>query len=147
MFKHFRLGACIVLIAACGDPIGTACQFEGSGFTASDNCRYRCLEYRAISCPDGTQIQGPKICSGAQQCEPGSCPSGQTCYHVPDPFEKESYCLPADICGELSSHAIGLWEKESKAVSDELVAEWETKQARRQNQVTSPAAVNEGGNQ
>lgn len=123
------LGMCL-LLAGCGDPVGASCRFEGSGFTASDNCRHRCLQYREIVCPDGRAIR-PQICSGERQCVPGSCPDGQVCYHVDDPFELESYCVPADVCGGQSARALERWEQASLATSRETLAEWQAKQQRR----------------
>ncbi len=130
----------IFCLAGCGDPIGAPCEFSGSGFTASDNCRHRCLEHRSITCPDGTVIQRPKICSGARQCEPGGCANGQACYHVSDPFNKESYCLPNNLCGPLSAEEIAFWESSSKAAADELIAEWEAKKQKRQPTAPTPSA-------
>ena len=128
-----------LLLAACGDPIGAACHFEGSGFTASDNCRHRCLQYRAVVCPDGTTLK-PQICSGRPQCGPGACPAGEVCYHVNDPFEKESYCLPADICGRQSAAGLAAWEQVSLAISRQSIAAWEAKrQARTKLKATAPA--------
>ena len=128
-----------LLLVACGDPIGAACHFEGSGFTASDNCRHRCLQYRALVCPDGRTLK-PQICSGEPLCEPGACPAGQVCYHVNDPFEKESYCLPADICGRQSAAGLAAWEQASLEISEKSVAAWEAKQQLRSKlNATAPA--------
>ncbi len=128
------------LLAGCGDPVGAQCDFQGSGFTASDNCRYRCLEHRTIHCPDGTVVQGPKICSGATQCDPGGCPDDQACYHVRDGFKKQSYCVPTTLCGELAPAALAQWELDSKRLSDAMVEQWERKRERmKNNPATAPA--------
>ena len=136
--RLLALGMCL-LLAGCGDPIGTSCRFQGSGFTASDNCRHRCLEHRRIVCPDGRAIR-PQICSGRRQCAPGSCPGGQVCYHVDAPFELESYCVPADICGSQPAGVLKRWEQASLATSRETLAEWQVKkQQRGQLTPTAPA--------
>lgn len=136
---HFSLLAlCALLLSGCGDPIGTPCKFSGSGFTASDNCRYRCLEHRTIHCPDDTVLAGPKVCSGQRQCNPGECPNGQTCYHVPDPFKKESYCIDSNLCGDYSAAELSAWELDAKRISDEKIAAWQAKQQRMQNKPTLP---------
>ncbi len=140
MNKSFVVLALILVVGGCGDPIGSACKFTGSGFTASDNCRYRCLEHRSINCPDGSEIKGPKICSGARQCDPGGCTIGQACYHVSDPFNKESYCLPVNLCGDLSAEEIAQWELGSKTASDKLIAEWQAKKQKIQKTVPTSAA-------
>lgn len=130
------------LLAGCGDPVGAQCDFQGSGFTASDNCRHRCLEHRTIHCPDGSVVQGPKICSGATQCDPGDCPDDQACYHVRDGFKKQSYCVPTTLCGELAPAVKAQWELDSKRISDDLVKQWELKRERMKgNPPTAPAVV------
>jgi len=140
LIERLAVLTCLLLLSGCGDPIGTTCDFQGSGFTAKDNCRHRCLEHRRIECPDGTAIQGLKICSGSRQCNPGNCPDDQACYHVADPFKKESYCLPVDICGELSAEQAMLWESSSKAKSDELIEKWKAKKRKLQQTKPAPAA-------
>lgn len=52
------------------------------------------------------------------------------CYHVNDPFEKESYCLPADICGQQSAAALAAWEQASLAISEKSLAAREAKKLR-----------------
>jgi len=106
----------VVVITGCGDPVGSPCNIRGSGFTASHNCSNRCLFYQKIQCPDGSEIT-PEVCSGNQGCVPGGCPSGQACYHEDDPFEERSYCVPADICGELPESALRDWEQESYGIA------------------------------
>lgn len=137
----------LLMLAACGDPVGSACDFVGSGFTASDNCRHFCLEHRAINCPDGAQIN-PHICSGKRQCDSGGCPDGQVCYHVDDPFNKESYCVPDDICGPQSPEVLAIWEKATLKRSDDTLREWEEKKERRRkwreenpDKITAPSEL------
>lgn len=120
----------IALLSACGDPVGTSCHFTGSGFTASDNCRYRCLQHREVACPDGNNIR-PKVCSGPQQCMPGGCPSGQTCYHINDPFNKESYCVSDNICGDQTPNVLLQWEKSSLAIAEKTLAEYAERKRQR----------------
>lgn len=127
-----------LFLNGCGDPIGSPCDFTGSGFTASDNCRYRCLEHRTIACPDGSEVKGPKVCSGPTQCNPGECGDGQVCYHASDPFEKDSYCIESTMCGSLDSGELDAWETASKDQSDALIAEWKAKQKRRNKVVSEP---------
>ena len=120
------------LLTACGgDPIGAPCEFKGSGFSAGDNCRYRCLDTRQIICPDGSSLR-PSQCSGASGCEPGGCPDGQVCYAIDDPFNRESYCVPADLCGGLSPAALDGWEQESFERAAATRALYEEKRRRRE---------------
>ncbi len=135
----FGLGL-LAILAACGDPIGSPCEFVGSGFSAADNCAHRCLVHRTIHCPGGQIIQGPKICSGATQCDPGACGSGAVCYHTQDPFKKQSYCVPNDLCGELETDTLAEWEISSQQISQRLVADWELKQQRRKSTQPAPKA-------
>ena len=128
--RHLLLVAIPLLTAGCGDPIGSACQFTGSGFQASDNCRHRCLQYRPISCPGGQQIN-PHICSGRRDCTPGSCGTGELCYTVEDPFNLESYCVPADVCGALTPSTIAEFEAASQSKAERLRAAYTEKQRRR----------------
>lgn len=137
------LGAFVLV--GCGDPIGAPCDFQGSGFTATNNCRYRCLEHRPIDCPGGARIN-PHICSGPQQCMPGSCTDGQVCVHTDDPFQKESFCVPADVCGVLGVEALADWEQATLQKSANTLRIWKEKQERREqwqksnpNKVTKPA--------
>jgi len=102
----------LLVLAGCGDPIGTACGITGSGFHASDPCRHQCLQYRTVSCPDGTSLR-PQFCSGRSGCEPGSCPAGQFCFTIDDPFNGESFCLPDTTCGDLSGEALAALEQTS----------------------------------
>ncbi len=66
------------------------------------------------------------------QCDPGGCPDGQVCYHVADPFDKESYCLPAGICGPMSAGELAVWEATSRAKAEELIGQWQAKKQKRQ---------------
>jgi hypothetical protein len=107
------------LVGGCfGEPVGASCEITGSGFQAHDNCRHKCLQYREVRCPSGNALQ-PRVCSGEANCQPGSCPSGQLCYHVPDRFNQESYCVLDDICGTPLRGAEGsAWELASKLRAD-----------------------------
>jgi hypothetical protein len=125
-----------LLLGACGDPIGSPCRFQGSGFQASDNCRHQCMQTRNVVCPDGTNLR-PEICSGRSQCEPGSCPQGQICYHVDD-LNMQSYCILADTCGELAPDTLHEWELKSYAVNRATVDAWEAKK-RRMSKNKTPA--------
>ncbi len=137
----------LLLLFGCGDPPGTACSMTGSGFSASDNCRHRCLQHQNIVCPDGNSIS-PDICSGKRQCNPGGCPDGQLCYHVNDPFEKESYCVVADICGVQTLDVLAAWEQSSLKAAEESMAIWTEKQNRRgELKVTAPAEKQPSDNQ
>lgn len=125
-------------LTGCGDPIGTACRFEGSGFSASDNCRYRCMAVRNIRCPDGTDIR-PQLCSGKPDCTPGSCATGEVCYHVADPFNTESYCLPENVCGSFTPAELDAWSERSMLRAAEMRADYEARKLRRQRMKTVPA--------
>ncbi|MEZ5597869.1 MAG: hypothetical protein R3E84_16030 [Pseudomonadales bacterium] len=134
---------CVVLsfgLFGCKDPIGTTCSFEGSGFTASDNCRHRCLDTRSIQCPDGREIR-PRMCSGAPGCEPGTCAANEVCYHVADPFEVESYCLPANVCGPLDADALADWSTHSMEHAAGLRAESAARKARALEHTSVPGPV------
>ena len=117
--KRLTLLVVTLLITGCGDPIGSACQIAGSGFTAKHNCRHKCLQYREIVCPDGQRIRSAS-CSGKPDCTPGSCASGQLCYHIQDPFERESYCVAGDICGQYPASALQQWERQSQSSAEQL---------------------------
>lgn len=121
-----------VLLSGCsGDPIGTACKFEGSGFHASTNCQYRCLETRAIQCPEGNVIR-PAVCSGTIGCQPGGCGPGQVCYTMQDPFEEESFCVTANLCGSYQATTLADWEQTSASSAATLRAEYEARKRRRE---------------
>lgn len=126
-----------LVLTGCGDPIGTACEFRGSGFHASTNCTYRCLETRVIACPGGEQLR-PPVCSGRTACQPGECPQGQICYHVQDPFEEESFCIEDTLCAGLSAAELQRWERETQVTAAALRAEYEARMQRRRA-ITSPA--------
>lgn len=81
-------------LVACGDPIGTPCEFTGSGFQARDGCRGICLQVRPIVCADGAIVR-EDICSGATGCVAGECPSGQRCYRG---THDRSMCVPDTMC-------------------------------------------------
>ena len=133
--------AVLLCLAGCGDPIGTPCAIQGSGFHASDDCRYRCLQYRGINCPDGSAVN-PHICSGEERCAPGSCPQGQICYHIADPFNEESYCVPADVCGSVDQSRLSQWESDSAAAAQALRLEYlERQRLRSDGPTTKPERV------
>ena len=117
----------IALLAACGKPAGSPCMIKGSGFTASHDCASKCLSRWQVRCPDGEAIM-PRVCAGKKDCEPGSCPDGQVCYHFDDPFEARSYCIPDTVCGR----APGLeqrrhWERASRDKAARSRADWNRK--------------------
>ncbi len=135
-----------LLLGACGNPAGTACETEGSGFTASHDCKHRCLSRWGVICPDGSSV-APSTCSGSFGCSPGSCPDGQVCYHDVDPFDDRSFCIVSNTCGDLSKPALQEWELTSVARQQEVIEARLEKEARRKkwreenpdNLVTSPA--------
>lgn len=131
-----------LLVACAGDPAGSACEFRGSGFHASTNCKYRCLETRTIECPGGDSIR-PAVCSGETGCQPGDCAQGAVCYSVQDPFNDESFCIPADLCGDFSDARYAAWEEEKQASAAALRAEYAEKKRLREKYpgATAPAAV------
>ncbi|MEZ5573912.1 MAG: hypothetical protein R3E64_18140 [Halioglobus sp.] len=128
----------VLLQSGCRDPIGTPCIIEGTGFTASHNCRGKCLYYNAVICPDGRAVV-PKFCSGATQCEPGSCPDGQVCYNYDDPFDEKNYCIPDDLCGPMSSENRSAWEREALLRAQSTRAKW----ARKRPMATKPVQAEE----
>ena len=131
--------AALLCTGGCGDPVGTPCVIQGSGFQASHDCRYRCLQYRSITCPDGSAVN-PHICSGQEQCTSGSCPQGQFCYHIADPFNEESYCVPADVCGNIDQTRLSGWESDSAAAAQALRLEYlERQRLRSDAPATKPA--------
>lgn len=137
-------GAFLLLLlgGGCGHPAGTACQITGSGFTASHDCATKCLSRWTVNCPDGTRVT-PAVCAGASGCEPGGCPSGQVCYHFDDPFDVVSYCIPDDVCGELTGAATHQgWEQDSKQAAAALRARYDARRQRRESvlEPTAPAA-------
>lgn len=102
-----------LLLSGCGDSAGVACEITGSGFTARHDCRSKCLSRWTVYCLDEARIM-PKMCAGKEDCAPGSCPSGQFCYHFDDPFNEVSYCLPDNVCGTSPDAAgVELWERRS----------------------------------
>lgn len=131
--QRIRLWALLVLVGllgACGDPAGTDCEIAGSGFHAKDPCRFKCLSRWQVICPGDRSIT-PSTCSGAFDCEPGSCPDGQVCYHDDDPFDDRSFCVMATTCGDLSPQELSAWELSTQARQQEVRREREEKEARR----------------
>lgn len=126
------LGALVALAfaSACGEPAGSPCEIVGSGFHAHDECRHKCLSRWQLSCPNGERVT-PNTCTGAFDCEPGSCPDGQLCYHDDDPFDDRSFCIPADACGPLDSEAARRFELERVAAQAAVRAARAEKEARR----------------
>jgi len=133
--KNTALVALLSSIVACGNPIGTPCSITGSGFTASHDCSEKCLYYNSIRCPDGQTLE-PKICSGASGCKPGSCPDGQVCYSYDDPFEEQSYCIPASLCGSLSGDELENWETDASMRAAQKRSDW----ARKRPVIGAPTA-------
>ncbi len=84
----------LATLVACGDPIGTPCEFTGSGFHARDGCSGICLQVRPIVCADGEVVR-EDICSGATGCVAGDCPDGQRCYRG---THDRSMCVPESLC-------------------------------------------------
>lgn len=127
------LSCCVIalLLVGCGNPAGTPCETTGSGFTASHDCKYRCLSRWTVACPDGNRVT-PGTCSGAFECSPGSCPDGQVCYHDADPFDDRSFCVMANTCGNLSGAALRDWELKTVLRQNEVIAARLEKEARRQ---------------
>lgn len=83
------------------------------GFGFADDCRHTCLARHRVVCPDARESR-PAVCSGPESCTPGSCPTGQACYAIPDPFEAEAVCVPTDVCdADLSVEATAAWEAAS----------------------------------
>ena len=136
--KIIAMVAMTSLLLACGNSIGTPCSIQGSGFTASHDCSEKCLFYNAIHCPDGQTVV-PKICSGAAQCKPGSCPDGQACYSYDDPFEEKSYCIPSNLCGVLSVEELSDWELSAQHRAGTRRAEWKRKMPSQGEAVTETA--------
>lgn len=88
------LFVCVFLLAACRDPIGTACVRKGDGFTARHNCKSVCLSIWRIQCPDGS-IGNSNVCAGEEGCTRGSCGDNQVCYQT---NMDRSFCIPENIC-------------------------------------------------
>lgn len=110
----------LALLAGCGQPVGTACTIEDSGFTARHPCASKCLSRWNVRCPNGDVVQ-PQVCAGKSDCQPGSCPTGQVCYHFEDPFDAVSYCLPKTVCGSLLNQQQARdWELRSQEVARKL---------------------------
>ncbi len=102
----------LLLIPACGAGMGQPCEIVGSGFTASHDCRYKCLSLTNVLCPDGNRLK-PKLCTGPLQCQPGTCPNGSVCYAVDDPFDEVSYCVPETTCPGVNQDELNSWERRS----------------------------------
>ncbi|XOV90246.1 MAG: hypothetical protein ACFHX7_10265 [Pseudomonadota bacterium] len=106
----------MLLVSACGKPVGSDCRITGSGFTARDECSTQCLSRWRVNCPDGSNLM-PQVCAGQATCSPGSCPEGQACYTFDDPFEKRSYCVPDQVCGPLDPAERRQWEQDAAALA------------------------------
>lgn len=138
-FALLWLGSVVLalLVAGCGNPVGTPCSIEGSGFTASHDCATKCLSRWTVNCPDGTTVR-PGVCAGDSGCQPGECPSGQVCYHFDDPFETRSYCIPDNVCGMQPDDDVrSRWELDSKTAAAAMRARYESK--RQPRTATAPA--------
>jgi hypothetical protein len=110
------------------------------GFGFKDDCRTKCLELDDVICPDGTSVR-KAVCAGAEGCEPGSCRDGQVCYSFEDPFDKDFYCIPDDICGSRpTAEEAAAWERASRERSDAVRAKFENLSKQRTNEPTAPAA-------
>lgn len=132
----------LMILGACGDPAGARCELSSGalGFGFSDDCQGRCLALTTVTCPDNQELKR-SICSGAEDCTPGSCGSAQACYAVPDPFETESFCVPADFCGApLDDAALSTWEAQSHDIARAVREEWAAKRKLRVAK-TSPSVV------
>ncbi len=127
-----------LLLNACGEPAGTPCAIRGSGFTAKHDCQEKCLSRQKVHCPDGTGIL-PKACSGEQGCMPGSCPDGQACYHIDDPFDVRSLCVMADTCGALTREQVAEWELSSAERAAAIRAKYRKSKAPEKPTVSEPA--------
>lgn len=84
----------LFLVSCSKDPIGTACERTGDGFTAHHNCKTLCMSIWKISCPDGS-IGDSNVCGGELGCTRGSCPADQVCYQT---NMDRSICVPQSIC-------------------------------------------------
>ena len=115
--------------------MGAPCEITGSGFTASHDCRHKCLSRTAIVCPDETKTS-PKLCSGVSGCQPGECGDGEICYTVNDPFEQVSYCIPDTVCGLSSVGEKKAWEAFANQVATQTRLQQEIKEQRRKDGIT-----------
>lgn len=120
--------AALTLLAAvgCGAGPGEPCATSGSGFTASDPCRSKCLDRWGIECPGGETIH-PGLCAGREGCEPGACPDDQICYRFNDPFENRTFCIPRTVCPDAPADEDGRrrWEELSIERAEKTRAEYE----------------------
>lgn len=133
--------ALALLVTGCGNPVGTPCSIEGSGFTASHDCATKCLARWTVNCPDGATVR-PGVCAGVSGCQPGECPSGQVCYHFDDPFETRSYCIPDNVCGMQPDDDVrSRWELDSKAAAAAMRSRYESK--RQPRAATAPTMTTE----
>ncbi len=103
---------------------GTPCQITGDGFHASNPCRHKCLSRWSLACPDQTRVT-PNVCTGAFACTPGSCPAGQVCYHDDDPFDDRTFCVPDNVCGDLSQPELTEWELSTLARQKDIIEQRE----------------------
>ncbi len=139
------LGFALLTLASCGgSPIGDPCKLTSGalGFGFDDPCKTKCLEMEDITCPDGSTVR-KAVCAGKAGCDPGSCPDAQACYSFEDPFDKDFYCVPDDICGAPPATVDErlAWERESRERSDAIRAKFKKRMDQRANRSTSPAAV------
>lgn len=132
----------LILLAGCGGSrIGEECKLTSGalGFGFDDPCRTKCLELEEVICADDTRVR-KAVCAGREGCDPGSCGEGEICYSFEDPFDKDFFCIPDDICGSPPATAAERldWELASRQRSDEMRSRFEAKRRRR---VDSPTAI------
>ena len=126
-----------LLLAGCGSNTGAPCEIVGSGFTASHDCRHKCLSRTAIVCPNDARVL-PKVCSGVAGCEPGGCGEGEVCYTVNDPFEDVSYCIPELVCEFKDAREKSAWELFSQQLATQSRLRQDMRQQRRKQTTNSP---------
>lgn len=138
------LGTVLALAGCGGTPVGEQCKLTTGtmGFGFDDPCTTKCLELETVTCADGSTVR-KAVCAGKEGCNPGSCPDGQACYSFEDPFDKEFFCIPDDICDAPPATADErlAWERDSRERSDALRAEYQRRMDRRTGATTSPVAV------
>lgn len=134
----FLLGLAASLAVGCAKPAGAPCLITGDGFHARHGCATQCLSRWRVNCPDGGYVL-PAVCAGRKGCELGSCPNGQVCYHFDDPFESLTYCIPDDVCGELSSAEVrARWERDAAEEAAAKRAAFDAKRPAGRRGTTSP---------
>ena len=126
-------------LASCGKPAGSPCAIEGSGFTARDPCANKCLERWTITCPGDRDVHAA-LCSGREECKPGTCPEGQACYSLDDPFDVVNLCVPIEACFERTPSRDELlsWESGSFERSAATRAHYGEKKRRRDGASPKP---------